>query len=82
VLEIFKTCIHFGGKFDGYQTLILDTHILCLESLLQGGTYNHNALNVEPCLGFFIDLNFHVKPKVAITHKRMKLNLATRKIEE
>jgi hypothetical protein len=24
-LEIFKTCIHIGGKFDGYQNLILDT---------------------------------------------------------
>jgi hypothetical protein len=71
VLEIFKTCIHFGGKFDGYQTLILDTNILCLESLLPEGAYNHNALNVEPCLGFLINLNFPVKPKVAISHKRM-----------
>jgi hypothetical protein len=36
-----------------YQNLILDTNILCLKSFPQEGAYNHNALNVEPCFGFF-----------------------------
>jgi hypothetical protein len=53
LLEIFKTCIHIGGQFDGYQNLILGINILCLESLLQEGAYNHNALKGEPCPLFF-----------------------------
>jgi hypothetical protein len=63
--------LHSRWREIDYQNLILDTNILCLKSFLQEGAYNHNALNVEPCSVFFINLNFHVKPKVAISDKRM-----------
>ncbi len=63
-MENFKTCIHIGGQFDAYQNLILDTNILCPESLLQDRAYNHNALNGEPCPIFFLKLKFSYKTQI------------------
>ncbi len=38
MLEILKTCIHIGGKFDGYQNFILDTKYSLSRELTAGGS--------------------------------------------
>jgi hypothetical protein len=54
--------LHSRWRQIDYQNLIFAKNIFCLKNSLQQGAYNNNAINVEPCFNFFINLNFHVKP--------------------